>query len=247
VLAAGLDVTQVVEGVVGGLVVAAVVTVAAIQVSRWWRQRRRVEEQPGTPALAVFVDTENTDPTTFGGGAWSARVRARQDTVSYGYLAVAEEYHSEDTGGRWCTLSVTLPGRVPFLVVDNRAATGRSGVPMEMPHRQTLDDPPFDATYTVGAAEPEQIGRVLSPAARDVLLRAPVQRLLLRESQLLLRTFDGVTLSEQTIASLDGIAARFLAATPSFVSATRTPAPSNGVPADSNEPLRPGLYGPDAE
>lgn len=245
--AAGLEVASVVEGVVGGLVVAAVVTIVAIQVSRWWTQRRKAEETPGPPALAVFVDTENTDPVAFGGGAWSARVRARRDTVTYGYLAVAEEYHSDDSGGRWCTLTVTLPGRVPFLVIDNRAATGRSGVPMEMPYRATLDDPPFDASYTVGAYEAEQIGRVLSPGAREVLLRAPVQRLLLHESQLQLRTFDGVSLDDQVIASLDGIAARFLAATPSFVVATRAPAASNGVLPSSDEPLAPGFYGPDAE
>src|SRR5205823_4001382 len=136
---------------------------------------------------------------SFGGGAWSAKVRQRSDTVTYGYLAVAEEYASEDTGGHWCTLTVTLPGRVPFLVVDNRATVGRSGVPLEAAARTTLDDPPFDATYTVGAAAEDTILRVLGPDVRDVLLRAPVQRLLLHDTQLVLRTFDGVTLDDDVI------------------------------------------------
>lgn len=246
-LAAGIQIAQVVEGAVGGLVVIAVLTIVAVQVSRWWKQRRRASVlDPGRPALAVFADTESTDPTTFGGGAWSARVLARQDTVTYGYLAVAEEYHSPDSGGRWCTLTVTLPGRVPSLVVDNRAATGRSGVPMDMPHQGTVDDPPFDATYMVGAAEQELVERILRPSARDVLLRAPVQRLLLRERQLQLRTFDGVSLDDEIIASLDSIAARFLAATPSFVITTRAPAASHGAGPGSDEPLAPGMYGPDA-
>jgi hypothetical protein len=245
-LAAGIQVEQVLEGAIGTLVVVGVLAIMGIQLTRWWKGRRRAALAHGTPVLAVFVDTENTDPTTFGGGAWSARVRVRRDTVTYGYLAVAEEHYSEDTGGRWCTLSVTLPGRVPSLVVDNRAAYGRTDVPMDMPYRRPMDDPPFDATYVVGATEEGSFERVLTPNARDVLLRAPVQRLLLRESQLQLRTFDGISLDDEVISSLDSIAARFLAATPSFVTAAREPAAPNGAPPTSDEPLRPGLYGPDA-
>lgn len=242
---AGVEVAQVVEGAVAGVVLAAALAILIMQLLRWWR-RRRSAQAAGTPALARFVDTDNPDSTAFGGGAWSARVRQRIDTVTYGYLAVAEEHASDDTGGRWCTLTVTLPGRVPLLAVDNRAAAGRSGVPMDLPHRETLDDPPFDATYTVGAAEVDAIGRVLTPAARDVLLRAPVQRLLLHDSQLLLRTFDGVPLDENVIQSLDGMAARFLASTPSFVTANRAPARANGGLPDSADPLPEGFYGPDA-
>jgi hypothetical protein len=245
VQSAEIEIARVIEGAIGGVVVAVALAILTVQAMRWWQQRRRkTHEEPGTPALARFVDTENTDVTTFGGGAWSARVRRRRDTVTYGYLAVAEEYLSADTGGRWCTLTVTLPGRVPFLVADNRAAVGRVGVPMEAPQRATLDDPPFDATYVVGAVDAETISRVFTPAAREVLLRAPVQRLLLHDSRLLIRTFDGVTLSDQLIEALDGIAARFLASTPSFVTAVKAPVRSFGGPPDSAEPLPEGFYGP---
>jgi hypothetical protein len=224
-----------------------VLSIVAVQGLRWLRERRHTNDDPGTPALARFVDTETTDPKTFGGGAWSARVRRRRDTVTYGYLAVAEEYASEDSGGRWCTLAVTLPGRVPFLVADNRAATGRTGVPMDARHRVLLDDPPFDATYMVGAADVDRVSRVLTPAAREVLLRSPVQRLMLHESQLLLRTFDGSTLDDGMIESLDAIAARFLSSTPSFVATGREPATASAGGSPSDAPLPEGFYGPDSE
>ncbi|HZC72782.1 MAG TPA: hypothetical protein VE442_18940 [Jatrophihabitans sp.] len=241
---AQIETARVVGGAIGGVVVAVAVAILTMQAIRWWQQRRRGRSAPGTPALARFVDSESTDELTFGGGAWSARVRRRRDTVTYGYLAVAEEHVSPDTGGCWCTLTVTLPGRVPLVVIDNRAAAGRVGVPMGVPHRAMLDDPPFDATYVMGAADVESIGRVLCPAAREVLLRAPVQRLLLHDSQLLLRTFDGVTLSDQVIAGLDGIAARFLASTPSFVTAPKAPVRSPGWLPEITEPLPEGFYGP---
>ena len=126
-LEASGDVAQVVEAAIGGVLLGVVLTLLGLQVLRWWRARRRVPDDPRVPALARFADSETTDARTFGGGAWSARVRRRRDTVTYGYLAVAEEHVSADSGGRWCTLTVTLPGRVPFLAVDNRAAAGRTG------------------------------------------------------------------------------------------------------------------------
>jgi hypothetical protein len=242
-----IDGWQVAEGAVGCVVLGALLAIVSLQIARWWRRRGQNPDEGGTPALARFVDTENTDPMSFGGGAWSARVIQRRDTVTYGYLAVVEEYASADSGGRWCTLTVSLPGRVPFLVVDNRAAAGRVGVPMGMPEREELDDPPFDATYVVGAAEAETIPRVLTTAAREVLVRAPVQRLMLHESQLLLRTFDGVLLDDEVIEALDGIAARFLASTPSFVRVDRAPAHSSAGGHDVAEPLPPGFYGPAAD
>ncbi len=245
-LSAGVEIERIAGGVLGGVILAVVIVVVCVQTVRWMR-RRPAAHEPGVPALARFVDTPITDATAFGGGAWSARVRRRRDTVTYGYLGVAEEYFSEDSGGRWCTLTVNLPGRVPFMVADNRAAVGRTGVPMEAAHRLSLDDPPFDATYLIGTDEPDAVPRVLGPAARDVLLRAPVQRLILNDSQLLLRTFDGVALDDEVIGWLDAIAARFLASTPSFVRAVKAPAaPSGSVPA-AGAPLPEGFYGPDAD
>jgi hypothetical protein len=246
VLSAGVEIERIAEGAIAGAILVIVIVVVSVQTVRWMR-RRPVPHEPGVPGLARFVDTAITDVTAFGGGAWSARVKTRRDTVTYGYLGVAEEYFSEDSGGRWCTLTVNLPGRVPFLVADNRAATGRTGVPMHAPHRISLDDPPFDATYLIGSDEPDAVPRVLTPGARDVLLRAPVQRLILNDSQLLLRTFDGIALDDDVIGWLDAIAARFLASTPSFVRAVKAPAaPSAGV-LTAGAPLPEGFYGPDAD
>jgi hypothetical protein len=243
-----IDSWLVAEGAVGGVVLGALSAMAVLQLARWWRRRSAAPaDKVGTPALARFIDTETTDPASFGGGAWSARVIQRRDTVTYGYLAVVEEYVSADSGGRWCTLSVSLPGRVPALVIDNRAASGRVGVPMDMPAGASLDDPPFDATYIVGADDVETIGRVLAADAREVLVRAPVQRLMLHESQLLLRTFDGVLLDDELIQALDGVAARFLASTPSFVTVAKAPAHSSAGLQDLDEPLPEGFYGPAAD
>jgi hypothetical protein len=242
-----IDALQLAGGAVGGVVLGALLAIASLQLTRWWKRRRTVDPTLGTPALARFIDSDTTEPASFGGGAWSARVIQRRDTVTYGYLAVVEEYASADTGGRWCTLTVGLPGRVPSLVVDNRAATGRVGVPMDMPAGGSLDDPPFDATYIVGADERDTIPRVLTDAAREVLVRAPVQRLMLHESQLLLRTFDGVLLDDEVIEALDGIAARFLASTPSFVTMAKAPVHSPTSPGDAEDPLPEGFYGPAAD
>jgi hypothetical protein len=250
---AGVELDRVVAGALGGVIVVIVVVIAIGQLRRWLRVRRataRASGVPRVPALARFTDTEITDPRTFGGGAWSARVRRRRDTVTYGYLAVAEEYVSSDSGGRWCTLTVTLPGRVPFVVVDNRAAIGRPGVPLDAPYPLALDDPPFDATYAVGTADQEQAARVLSPGVRDVLVRARVQRLMLHETQLLLRTLDGVALDDASIQWLSGVAARFLSSTPSFVTSSRQPAgPTGSLLAleAPDAPLPEGLYGTGGE
>jgi hypothetical protein len=250
---AGVETDRVVAGALAALVAVVVLVIAWSQFRRWMRTRRaaaRASEVPRVPALARFTDTEITDSRTFGGGAWSARVRRRRDTVTYGYLAVAEEHVSSDSGGRWCTLTVTLPGRVPFVVVDNRAGIGRPGVPLDAPYPLALDDPPFDATYAVGAADPQQAAQVLSPDAREVLVRARVQRLMLHESQLLLRTLDGVVLDDESMEWLNGIAARFLSSTPSFVSLARQPAGPGGpllALEAPGAPLPPGLYGTGGE
>jgi hypothetical protein len=241
---ASVEIERAVEGAIGVLLLAVVLSVLALALLRRWRARRDAQHaDPGVPALARFADIETHDTIGFGGGAGSARVRRRRDTVTYGYLAVAEEYEATRTGEPWCTLSVTLPGRVPFLVVDNSRAVGRVGVPLEAPLRARVDDPPFESAYVVGAGELDAAERVLSPAARGVLLDQPVQRLMLHDSTLLLRTFDGVRLDHSMIESLNAMAARFLSSTPSFV--TSSLAASGPLRAD--DPLPQGLYGPDSD
>jgi hypothetical protein len=238
---AGVEVARVVEGAIGGLLLVAVLAIAIVFGLRWQRERRP-NLDPGIPALARYGGA-TSDSTMFGGGASTARVQRRTDLVCYGYLGVAEQYTSEDGSTQWCTLNVTLPGRVPYVVADNRAAVGHPDVPAEAPHRGTLDDQRFDTAYVVGAEEPELIGRVLSPAARELLLGVPIQRLILRDSSMLLRTFDGAQLDDDVIDSLASLAAQFLASTPSFVISARTPA--GGVRAPEPGPLPEGLYGPD--
>lgn len=242
---AAVDAVRVVEGVIGGILVATALVVALVQLLRWRRQRRDGTEDVGIHALARFVDVTLTDPTTFGGGAHAARVQRRRDTVAYGYLAVAEEYVDTSGGAPWCTLTVTLPGRVPFLVADNRSASGRPHVPMDAPYFAELDDPTFDASYAVGGEELWLIPRVFGPAAREVLVAAPLQRVMLRESSVLLRTFDGVGLDDAMIAWLTAVAERFLSSTPSFITSTRAAAGNATPPEQSELPLPPGFYGPD--
>ena len=48
------------EGAVGGVVLGALLAIASLQLTRWWRARRAVPVQKtGRPALARFIDTEN--------------------------------------------------------------------------------------------------------------------------------------------------------------------------------------------
>ncbi|HEX3336836.1 MAG TPA: hypothetical protein VHS54_10280 [Jatrophihabitans sp.] len=242
---AAFEVLRAVEAATGTSLLMAVLVIVLVYLLRARRARARAHAEPGVPALARYGGVL-TDPTIFGGGAEAARVRRRRDVVSYGYLAVAEEYVSDDGDARWCTLNVTLPGRVPYLVADNYDAIGRPGVPAAAPHRQELDDPVFDATFLVGAEDPELITRVLTPTAREVLVAARLQRLELRASSVQLRTFDGVELSDAVIDSLVGAGARFLASTPSFV---RTPHASAGAGLEPRgaHPLPEGFYGPDRD
>lgn len=243
---AAADVPGIVEGVLGILLVLVALAIGGVQLARRRAARRRREKaEPGVPALARFVDTTLTDAATFGGGAHAARVRRRRDTVTYGYLAVVEEYGAADGSAVWCTLTVMLPGRVPFLVADNRSAWGRPHVPMESPYIAEVDDAAFDSTYAVGAAEPWLISRVLSAQACQVLVTSPVQRLMLHESSVVLRTFDGVQLDDGLTVWLSGVAERFLASTPSFLTSTRAAAGSPTPREDPEDPLPPGFYGPD--
>jgi len=239
---ASVELDRAVEGAIGLVLLTVALAWTAFVLLRRWRAGRAARtDDPGVPALARFADIETSDPDTFGGGAPAARVGRREDTVTYGYLAVAEEYADPHSGASWCTLTVSLPGRVPFLVLDHWQALGRPNVPQPAPLRPRLKDTTFDSAYVIGVEEPETAARVLGPAARQVLLDEPVQRLSLRGSTLLLRTFDGARLDDPQIAAMSAFVARFLAATPSFV---RTAMAASG-PLRRDAPLPEGLYGPD--
>jgi hypothetical protein len=238
-----VDGLRVTEGVVGGVLILVALGAAAVALARWLRTRRPADELPKVATLARFNDVVLTDPSTFGGGAHSARVLRRQDTVAYGYLAVAEEYEDDD-GRHWSTLTVSLPGRVPLLVADNRIAEGRPGVPMATPHHRALGAAQFDAAYVAGADEPWVISRVFGPAeVQRAMLASPVQRLMLRDSGVMLRTFDGATLDDTMIVWLTGVAEQILSSAPSVLTSGRSPARSEPA-RQAVAPLHPGFYGP---
>jgi hypothetical protein len=241
---AAVELERVVEGTVGGILLAVALAWCALAVLPRWRARRAEKlADPGTPALARASDVDLRDPEVFGGGARVARSQRRRDTVAYGYLAAAEEYADPDTGAKWCTLTVSLPGRVPFLVVDHWQAVGQPGVPHGAPQRFRLDDPRFDSAYVVSADTPGVAERVLSPAVRDFLVDRPVQRLQLRGSTMMIRTFDGVELRDVVIRDLGDAVTRVLRATPAFVQSTM----AVSGPLRPEDPLPEGLYGPDVE
>lgn len=238
-----MDGVRLAEGVVGGVLILVALGAAVLAFVRWVQARRPAGEPPGVATLARFNDVVLTDPSTFGGGARSARVLRRQDTVAYGYLAVAEEFESDD-GRHWCLLTVSLPGRVPLLVADNRTAAGQPGVPMAAPQHRLLGASDFDAAYIAGADEPWVISRVFGPpAVRRAMLTSPVQRLMLRDSGVMLRTFDGATLDDTMIVWLTGVAEQILSCAPSVLMPGRSPARAEPArPAVA--PLQPGFYGP---
>lgn len=239
---AAIELERAIEGAVGGLLVAAALGVGGLILLQRWRARRATKRaDPGVPALARFTNLETDDPAIFGGGAHRARTRRRRDCVVYGYPAAVEEYADPDGDASWCTLTVSLPGRVPFLVVDHWQAVGQPGVPHEAPLRPRLGDPSFDSAYVLGVREADVAERVLVPAARAVLLGRPVQRLVLQGSALIVRTFDGARLEDAVLAGLGGMVAQFLSSTPSFVQSAM--AVSGGLRPGA--PLPEGLYGPD--
>jgi hypothetical protein len=240
---AGVDGLRVAEGLVGAALILVAAAAAGVAFARWLRGRRPVEDAPRVQTVSRFGDVVLTDPDTFGGGAASARVLRRQDTVAYGYLAVADEYEGAD-GRRWCTLTVSLPGRVPLLVADNRAAQGRPGVPMRAPYHRALGVAEFDAAYVAGAEAPWVISRVFGPPeVQRAMLASPVQRLMLRDSRVVLRTFDGATLDDTMIVWLTGVAEQILSSAPSVLVAGRSPA-RNEPARPAVAPLQPGFYGP---
>jgi len=244
VLLAGIELDRAIEGALGILLVAVAVAFAGVVLAPRWRATRAAKQlAPPEPALARFADVETTDPAVFGGGAVAARTRRRRDCVVYGYPAAVEEFRDASSGASWCTLSVSLPGRVPFLVVDHWQAVGQPGVPHDAPLRPRLGDPTFDSAYVIGVRESDVPARVLGPGARAVLLESPVQRLVLQGSIVMVRTFDGAELDDAAVTWLGAVVARFLASTPSFVQSSMVV--SGGRRRDA--PLPEGLYGPAAD
>lgn len=193
--------------------------------------------------LARFSGATLTDPAAFGGGADAAAVGVRAETVAYGYLAVIEGYTHPGSGTRWCTLSVTLPNAVPFLVLDHRSALGQLSAPMSESVFDSYSAPTgfadFDAEFVVFAQDARTAGRLLTPELRDVLLQRPVQRLMYSGARLLLRSFDGADVTAEVADRLVGVAGAVLAATPAFVSRVLTPDTGPG-----GRPFPRGLYGP---
>ena len=214
--------------------------------------RRRREESRRAEMAAVHDDGRLSrssaapvnNPLTFGGGAMTATPTNRRETVAYGYLGVAEEYVSMETGVSWSVLSVTLPGWVPYLVVDHRTVLGRPGVPPVGGQQVQTGDPGFDRAFVVVTAEVEVLVRVLTPAVRGLLAHYPLQRVSLSGRTLLLRTFDGNKLTDTVLQGLDLAAADLLATAPSFVMERR---PTVGAVAASlpttPDPLPEGFYG----
>ena len=238
---ADIDAPRVAMGAAGVVLVIAVAVLAFFQARRWLAERRRAEPlEGGIPALAR-VNAKILDPLVFGGGAESAHVRRRRDTVAYGFMAALEEYSASLDGAPWLTLTVMLPGRAPFLSVDHeRALAGVVGGTAVLLH-----DGEFDALYTATAVQPEVAPAVLTPSARRVLLKSPVQRLMLRDSTLIIRSFEGVQLSQANADWMTDIAADFLKSTPSFVKHDMAGRPLMLADAAPSDPLQPGFYGPD--
>ena len=205
-----------------------------------------VTAQPSGPALARFAGPAINDPAVFGGGSAEAISVRRRDTVAYGYLAVVEEYASPDGSLCWRVLTVSLPGRVPTVVVDHRSALGRPGVTPAV--IVPTGDAAFDAAYTVLVDDPEIAMRVLAPRVREGLLAMPVQRFELGRSSLRLRSFDAAELPADLDGQLAFSAGTILSGAPSFVVAGAwfgspgASIPVSVLPTDPT-PLLPGLNG----
>jgi hypothetical protein len=99
-------------------------------------------------------------------------------------------------------------------------------------------DPEFDEVYAVGADDPLVVEQVLTPPVRTLLLRQPIQRLLLSGGVMMVRTFDGSTADDAVIAGLNATVEGVLSSTPSFVR------PRSGRDIGlRGRPLAPGLHG----
>ena len=228
----------------------AAVAILAVLLYQYYRRRRADARRRAAAAaaedgrLSRSSPATITDPLTFGAGAMSAGATNRRETVAYGYLAVAEEYVGLETNTTWSVLSVTLPGWLPYLVVDHASAKGRPGVPAAAGHPVPTGDRTFDEVFLVVAGEPAVVKRVLTAQVRGLLAHFPLQRVSLSGKTLLLRTFDDNPLTDTVTQGLLLAATELLSTAPSFVMAKR---PSLGELVASlptgPEPLKPGFYG----
>jgi hypothetical protein len=237
---------QLTASLIGALVVLVLLVGLLLAIVRRRRGgRRAVADAPSTDRLSRSSVAAVTDPMAFGAGSLTATITNRRETVAYGYLGVGEEYVSPETGATWSILSVTLPGWVPYLVLDHRTAAGRPGVPAVGGPAIPTGDPAFDALFIAAAADPAVIDRVLTPPVRLLLAHFPLQRLSLSGRTMLLRTFDTNQLTDTVVQGLDLAATEFLSTAPSFVMTNR---PTLGEVAASlpttPDPLREGFYGP---
>jgi hypothetical protein len=239
------------EGLTAGLIGVLLVVVVAWWVGGWWIHRRREEqrrasEAPSSDRLSRSSVAVVHEPLTFGGGSVTATVTNRRESVAYGYLGVVEEYRSGETNAVWSVLNLTLPGWVPYLVLDHRKAIGRPSVPPVGGQQIPTGDPVFDGHFVSVSADPAVVHRVLSPALRGLLVQFPLQRISLSGRTMLLRTFDDNPLSDTVWAGLNVAATEILSTAPSFVMAKR---PSLGEVAallpTGPEPLPEGFYGPE--
>jgi len=230
-----------------GLAVVAITALFALQL-----YRRRKEEARKAAAAAVADDgrlsrsssASVTDPLTFGAGAMTASPTNRRETVAYGYLGVAEEYVGLDTGACWSVLSVTLPGWLPYLVIDHRSVLGRPGVPPAAGSQVPTGDEAFDENFVVVTSEPAVVSRVLTSEVRGLLAHFPLQRVSLSGRTMLLRTFDDNKLTDTVMQGLELAASELLSTAPAFVMEKR---PKIGelvasLPSGA-EPLMRGFYG----
>lgn len=228
---------------------AAIAVLVALAVQYY---RRRQEEGRAASFAAASADgrlsrsssAAVTDPITFGGGAMSAAPTNRRETVAYGYLGVAEEYVGLESNATWSVLSVTLPGWLPYLVVDHRTASGRPGIPPAAGQEVPTGDKDFDETFVVVSSEPAVVARVLTAEVRALLAHFPLQRVSLSGRTMLLRTFDDNHLTDTVQQGLDLAASELLATAPAFVMEKR---PAIGqllasLPTGS-QPLPQGFYG----
>ena len=239
------------EKLTAGLIGALLVIVVLVLIAQWWlrrreQRRRNASEAQRSDRLSRSSVSVVNEPLTFGGGSVTASVTNRRETVAYGYLGVVEEFQSGETGTAWSVLTVTLPGWVPYLVLDHRKAIGRPGAPAIGGQQVRIGDPVFDGHFVAVCAEPSVVQRILTPAVRTLLVQFPLQRISLSGRTLLLRTFDENPLSPTVVQGLDLAATEILSTAPSFVMDKR---PALGQVAaslpTSPDPLPEGFYGPE--